>query len=236
MDRVYRAIGQRLQGLIPACCLCCGQTGLDTLDLCAGCYRDLPRNRFPCRHCALPVPPGQPDCAGCQRRPPPFRYLLAPWVYDEPLDGLIRGLKYHGQLPAGRVLGEVLARELARRHVTADVLIPMPLHPRRLRERGFNQATEIARRLAARGGIPLRGRRLQRVRETAPQSGLGRAERRRNMRGAFRVAAPVAGQRVALVDDVVTTGSSTEEAARALLRAGAREVVVWTVARASLHG
>ncbi|MDN3516201.1 ComF family protein [Aquisalimonas lutea] len=235
MEQAAKAI-RRLQALLPACCLCCGQTGLGTLDLCAGCYRDLPRNRFPCRHCALPVPPGQPDCARCQRRPPPFRSLLAPWLYDEPLDGLIQGLKYHGQLPAGRVLGTILARQIGRTGAAADVLIPMPLHPRRLRERGFNQATEIARGIAAHRGIPLGDRCLRRVRETAPQSGLGRDERRRNMRGAFRAAPAVAGKRVALVDDVVTTGSSTEEAARVLLRAGAREVVAWTVARASLRG
>ncbi|MFO7859503.1 MAG: ComF family protein [Ectothiorhodospiraceae bacterium] len=227
-----RALGRALDALIPPHCLCCEQPAHPRLGLCAGCYRDLPRHRAACRWCAAPVPAPGFLCPRCQARPPWFSRVIAPWPYAEPLDHCIRGLKYHGQLAAGRMLGELLARARRQHDACVDAVVPLPLHTTRLRERGFNQATEIARPVAARLDLPLRPDWLHRERATPSQSGLDRRRRRRNIRRAFRAATIPSGCRVALVDDVVTTASSVDEAARALRRAGAREVEVWAPARA----
>ena len=235
MDKmVYTRLRHAFQSLLPSSCLCCEAPGCGNVDICAGCFRDLPRNEHACTTCALPVTVGQRECGRCQDQPPPFSRLVAPWRYAEPVDGLIQALKFRGQLPAGRLLGTLLARELFRRHATADVIVPLPLHRQRLRERGFNQATEIARCLPQGLGIPLRHDILRRAGGTIRQSQLGRRQRVTNIRGAFATTDSARGLRIALVDDVVTTGSTIEEAARTLLRQGAVSVEVWAVARATL--
>ncbi len=143
---------------------------------------------------------------------------------------MIPRLKYHAQLAIAPVLGECLAHAV--RHLPRpDRLVPMPLHARRIRERGFNHATEIARELANRLELPLDTTSCQRVRDTPPQMGLKHDARRRNVRGAFACPGDVRGQHIALVDDVMTTGTSLDELAATLKRAGAREVSCWVVAR-----
>ncbi|SEO91172.1 ComF family protein [Aquisalimonas asiatica] len=236
MDSVYRITQWIAAALLPPTCLCCGRPGAAGLDLCAGCYRDLPRNRHACHGCAAPVAAGVHLCGHCQTHADHCNAVIAPWRYEAPIDGLIQALKFHGQLPAGQLLGALLARELVQRHPpTVDAIIPMPAHPRRLRERGFNQAAEIARAISAATGIPVRHHWLLRRRHTRPQTGLGRTHRERNLLGAFTAHPAVAGCRLALVDDVVTTGSTSTEAAQALKRAGASDVVTWAVARAALQ-
>lgn len=232
--RVYIRLRHGLQALLPSSCLCCEAPGCGNVDICAGCFRDLPRNEQACTTCALPIPVGQRQCGRCQDKPPPFKRLVAPWRYAEPVDGLIQALKFRGQLPAGRLLGTLLARELARRHATADVIVPLPLHRQRLRERGFNQASEVARCLPQPLGIPVRHDILRRAGGTRRQSQLARRERVANIRGAFAATDTARGLRIALVDDVVTTGSTIQEAARTLLRQGAATVEVWAIARATL--
>lgn len=235
MESVYNVTERILTTLLPATCLCCGRPGMAGMDLCAGCYRDLPRNTHPCPHCALPAV-GPSLCGHCQHNPPDERTTTAPWLYEAPVDGLIQALKFHGQLPAGRLLGTLLGRHLMRYGAApVDAIIPMPAHPRRLRERGFNQAAEIARALGATTGLPVRYGWLIRRRHTSPQTGLGRAHREQNLRGAFTARPEVTGHRVAVVDDVVTTGSTSAEAARVLKRAGATGIVTWAVARAALQ-
>ncbi|WP_290648751.1 ComF family protein [Aquisalimonas sp.] len=235
MASVYERFQSLLQALLPPSCLCCVATGVGRLDLCAGCYRELPRNRHACGRCALPVPAGQQRCAHCQSDAPAFHTAIVPWVYEAPVDGLIQSLKFRGQLPAGRLLGGLLARELKQRKAVADAIVPMPLHRRRLRERGFNQAAELARPVSRALGIPVRHGWVQRRRPTAAQAGLGRTDRQRNLRGAFVASAAVRGRRIALLDDVITTASTVDEAARALIHSGATQVTVWAVARATLH-
>ncbi|MFV8834474.1 ComF family protein [Aquisalimonas sp.] len=236
MDSVYTITQWITSALLPPTCLCCGRPGIAGMDLCAGCYRDLPRNRPACQRCALPLASDLPRCGHCQGHATEYEAAVVPWRYEAPIDGLIQALKFNGQLPAGRLLGTLLGRELARRGTpSVDALIPMPAHPHRLRERGFNQAAEIARALGVFTGLPVRYRWLVRRRHTSPQTGLGRAHRERNLLGAFAARPAVAGRRVALVDDVITTGSTLAEAARALKQAGARSIVTWSVARAALQ-
>jgi ComF family protein len=180
-------------------------------------------------------PLGEP-CRNCTAHTPPYASLFAPFVYGYPLDRLIQALKYEAAMANARVLGALLGDELRRRrhHDGVDLLVPMPLHRLRMVERGFNQSREIALFTADLLGLQINSRALQRPRATDSQVGLDRQARLRNVLGAF-AADPraVAGRRIALLDDVVTTGSTASAAARALLCAGASGVVVWAVAKAS---
>jgi len=156
-----------------------------------------------------------------------------PYRYAYPLDQLIRAFKYRGVLAYGRVLGTLLAEWLAvRRAPLPQVIVPVPLHPSRHRERGFNQASELARPISRRLDIPFDDRLCRRNRATADQTELGAGSRRSNVRRAFEVAGTLGLRHVAVLDDVLTTGSTANEIARVLKRAGVRIVEVWAVARA----
>jgi ComF family protein len=226
----------RLLGLLlPARCLLCGARGAGGEDLCAGCLDDLAANQPACAACALPLAAPAPACGGCLRRPPPFTAAWAAFRYQHPLDLLESRFKFHHDLAAGRVLATAMAAR-AREAAPAcpALLVPVPLHPRRLRERGYNQALELARPLAAALGIPLRHDVLARVRDTPAQTGLDATARRRNLRGAF-VAIDALPDHVALLDDVMTTGATLRECARVLRRAGVARVDAWALARAPLR-
>ena len=216
------------QTILPTCLLCGGETTVQ--HLCGGCLDVLPWHTQPhCPQCATPTPDGQ-VCGGCLKRPPAFDRTVAALVYAFPLDRLIPRLKYHGRLAVAPVLGECLAQAAAA-HPQPDRLLAMPLHAARVRERGFNHATEIAREVAQQLGIPLDTASCRRIRDTPPQQGLKHDARRRNVRGAFTCSGGIEGQHIALIDDVMTTGTSLDELAATLKRAGAREVTCWVVAR-----
>ena len=215
--------------LLPPACLLCGATTAAS-PLCDGCHLDLPWHTQPhCPQCAIPTPAGQ-LCGACLRQPPAFDRSVAALAYAFPLDRMIPRLKYHGQIAIAPALGECLARAAASTP-RPDRLIAMPLHGQRLRERGFNHASEIAREVAKRLDLLLDLTSCQRIRDTPPQMGLKHDARRRNVRGAFACSGDVRGQHVALVDDVMTTGTSLDELAMTLKRAGAREVSCWVAAR-----
>jgi ComF family protein len=215
--------------LIPRTCLLCGDA-TRTGHVCPACLTDLPWHAQPqCPQCATPTPQGQ-TCGACLKRPPAFDRTIAALRYVFPLDRLIPRLKYQGQLAIAPALGEWLARATEAAPVP-DRLIAMPLHAARIRERGFNHATEIARDVAARQGLPLDLGSCRRIRDTPPQTGLKHDARRRNLRGAFACSGDVRGQHIALVDDVMTTGTSLDELAATLKQAGAREVTCWVAAR-----
>lgn len=236
ISKVYNCMKFVQSLLYPPTCLLCGAPGAEGIDLCPACLDALPWNRSACRSCGAPLP--RPDgggthvCGQCLIQPPPFDATLTPFLYRPPLDWLIQGFKFNQRLPPGRLLGALLARHLAE-HVTAlpQLIVPVPLHPARLRERGYNQALELARPLARHLDVPLAGGLVRRVRATATQSLLSGAERRRNVRGAFEVVRPLPAGHVAIVDDVIATGSTVGELARVLRRAGAERVEVWAVAR-----
>ena len=150
--------------------------------------------------------------------------------YEAPVDGLVTRFKFHASLAAGALLAQLIVANLEA--PAADVIVPVPLHRARLGRRGYNQALELAKPLAVAWRLPLAAAVLRRVRATAPQSELTAVQRRRNLRGAFVAdAGAVHGRRVLLVDDVITTGSTANEAAKTLLAAGALEVRVLAAAR-----
>jgi len=221
--------------LYPATCVLCGARGEAGRDLCAGCCEDLPRARHCCRCCSRPVPGsgGELLCAACLRDPPDFERTRALYGYAPPVDHMIHQLKYAGRLPMARLLGLQLAA-LAAELPAAERIVAVPLHASRLRERGFNQAIELARPVARALAVPLDTRSCYRTRATTAQAALSRAARRENLQGAFGVRRDLSAQHVVIVDDVMTTGSTAGALARALKAAGAAEVSVLVVARAAI--
>ncbi len=218
--------------LLPPRCLLCGDAGHAGLDLCGDCAAELPRNASCCARCALPLPLPAALCGRCQRHPPPWDAAWAPFRYGWPLDRLESRFKFSRDLAAGRSL-VALWRGQSRPIALPEVLVPVPLHRARLRQRGYNQALELARPLARALGVSLRHDLLARTRSTAAQSELDAPTRRRNVRGAFVVRAEAAlPAHVAVLDDVMTTGATLAECARVLKRAGVARVDVWALARA----
>ena len=218
VDKCFDWLGGLL--LPPRCVLCGGPGQRPCLDLCAGCEADLP-------------PASGPVVVGG----PAPRPAYAAFTYAPPLDHLVRSLKYRGQLAVGRVLGTLLAERVAGLglHLEVDVLLPVPLHAQRHGARGFNQATEIGRWVARRLDLRLDPGLATRTRDTRPQVGLAGAQRHGNLAGAFVAATAARGLRVALLDDVTTTGRTLQELALALDRVGAASVDAWCVARADLR-
>lgn len=223
----------KIEQLLPAQpCLLCGALNREGV-WCGPCDAALPYlGAAHCPMCAIPTTNGE-VCGRCLSHPPRFDRTVAVFAYAFPVDALIRALKFNEQL----LLAPQLAGRLAQRiEVRPDCIVPMPLHPARLRERSFNQSLELARRVARQLDIPLLEQACQRVRDTVPQSALSWKERGKNMRKAFACAVDLKGKHVAVVDDVMTSGASINELARALRQAGAREVSAWVVARALPRG
>lgn len=225
-----RAIAEALFG--GRCYLCRGAArgGL----LCAGCDGDLPR--LPperCPRCALPST-GSRTCGRCLAQDPAYDATEAAISFAFPADVLVHSLKYRGELALAPLLASLLAPRIARDDALAAV-VPVPLSAARLRERGFNQAMELARPLAALAGAPLQPGWLERITDTPALAGLALADRAKSVRGAFRCTAPVTGTSIIVVDDVMTSGATLDEIARTLKRAGAARVVNWVVARTLPH-
>ena len=212
----------------------------DAIHLCAPCLEACVLIRSPlCIICGMPfLTEGGGDhlCGGCITEPPRFTAARAAAVFDGPVRELIHRFKYNNRVQLCRPLGLLTAQQLGpfAEATSADLVIPVPLHLKRLRQRGFNQAVLLGEILARQWRLPLSRRNLQRIRWTEPQINLSAAERVANVRGAFAVSEPalLKGKRIILVDDVYTTGSTVAECARVLFKADAAEVFVVTVARA----
>ncbi|WP_295380665.1 ComF family protein [uncultured Pseudacidovorax sp.] len=226
-----------LLGLLPSQCALCRAWPDEVL--CRACLDQFAVPVPRCRHCALTVPPGQPVCGACLRDPPPLDECVAACDYDWPWSACVSRFKFAGEAGWAAPLAAVLRRHPRAADLidAADLVLPMPLSQERLRERGFNQSLELARRLApGRCNAQV----LLRPVHTPPQSGLSRADRLRNLRGAFAVeparAHGLRGRAVLLVDDVMTTGASLSAAARVLRQAGAAQVTALVLARTPAPG
>lgn len=234
MDALSRWIAAKdaLQRFVlPHRCLLCGGAGADGLDLCRACALELPRNRHCCARCALPMAEPVALCGNCQRKPPPWDGAWVPFRYAWPLDRLESRFKFGGDLAAGRVLSTLWLRDMPHAAWPA-LIVPVPLHASRLRQRGCNQALELSRALSRTLHVPLDVKHLHRTRATSAQTELGAQARRRNVRGAFAADQRDWPSHVALLDDVMTTGATLEAASRALRRAGVKRIDVWALARA----
>lgn len=217
--------------LAPLRCQFCAAAA-QTLPLCSGCRAALPWNRRACPRCARPQT-HDGVCARCLQRPPPFAAAWAPLCLEPPVQQGIHALKYRAALQHAHWLGVLFAESLRDRNcIRPDLLMPVPLHRWRQWRRGYNQSAELARQIGRHAGLHVETAWARRTRHTADQIGMDAAARRRNVRGAFHVDARVRGLRIALVDDVMTTGATLAELARAARHAGATEVQAWAIARA----
>ena len=197
---------------------------------CAACDRALPYlEAAHCPSCALPTLRSE-VCGQCLKHPPLFTRTTAVFGYAFPLDKLIQAMKYGEQLALAHAFAEKLARRIDRTDLP-DCIIPMPLYPAKLRKRGFNQSQLLAAGVARGLGLELLPHACRRIRDTPPQSALPWKERKKNVRNAFCCDADLTGRRVALVDDVLTTGASLNALAEAVQKRGAVEISAWVVAR-----
>jgi ComF family protein len=227
-----------LDVLVPGRCLLCRARA--PLGICVGCDRDLPAIEGACARCAIPLQTSccQRDngeyCGACIRNPPPFDRAIAALNYMFPTTVLVQRFKFNRSFASGAVLARRLVQAIEPTLESSGVpelLVPVPLHPGRRFARIFNQAEVLALDVGKALAIPVKHDVLRRIRRTPSQTGLSADERRRNVRGAIS-SCPVKAQHVALVDDVMTTGATMSECARALKRSGASEVSVWAPARA----
>jgi len=225
-----------VSALFPGECLLCGYAPAGPDNLCAACREALPIIDTACPVCAEPLPVAT-HCQRCRAKPPTYSRTVAPLHYTAEVRYMVLQLKFSARLDAGLSLAMLLVRHLqVEGYGGAERLLPVPLHPRRFRSRGFNQAREIALVVSRQSGIPILANAVRRTRHTAAQSSLGdRQDRAENIRGAFEVqhGAGLSGRRIAIIDDVVTTGVTASGLATALRAAGARDVQVWACARAA---
>ena len=216
--------------LWPRCCHLCDAPGAMQLDLCAGCAGGLPWMPAACPRCARPIDNTLAPCI-CDLLPSSLDGVYAAFLYEAPIDHWVPRLKFHGNLALGGLLAELMAEGLGDIDLP-DALVAIPLHRPRLRERGYNQALELARPLASRMGVRLIRDALRRIKRTRAQSELGMEARTANLTDAFEVSPRCRFPRhVALVDDVMTTGATLQEAAWTLKDAGVERVDAWVCAR-----
>jgi len=219
--------------LFPAVCpLCAVRLGPGRHDpVCGACWSAFERLSPPlCARCGMPLASDQAACASCAAAPPPWDYARAAAAYAGTVREAIHTLKFNGRRSLAHPLAGLVYEQCGDIE-RPDAIVPVPLAPGRERDRGFNQSLLIAERLAERFGVRVRPRWLVRLRATAPQSGLAAAERRTNVSGAFAASPGVAGRHVLVIDDVITTGATAGDCARALRLAGAFRIGVLTVAR-----
>ncbi len=234
-----RWVNNCLDGLFPQHCLLCRAKSQRRLPLCFECENDLVSNRHCCNQCALPLPPAASDppryCGQCLRSPPPFDSTIAPYVYQEHLALLVQQWKYARQQRLSPLMGALWLTGLTQPLPPVDLIAPVPLHWRKLWQRGFNQSLQLAYQLQRNHpplcDVPLSTRLIRRTRPTDVQAGLQANERIANLRHAFALRKHCDNLRIALVDDVITTGSTARELAGCLKAGGAAEVHLWCLGR-----
>ena len=220
-------------------CLICDECIESDEPLCSACETELPWLMEQCERCALPLPMDGLLCGQCQKQPPAFHQVVAPWTYSFPVDTLISRFKHQARWPLGHLLARLLGHRFDNAELERpDCLLPVPMARKRLCERGFNQALMLARWLNHALDIPFNEHALLRPHETVAQQDLDAKTRKRNLLNAFALAPgiQVAGQHLALVDDVLTTGATAHSLARLLINAGARQVDVYCLARTPKPG
>ena len=239
---IFRSRKSVFSRLSPQDCALCSSSTPSVV--CADCDASLPRSgQSVCPRCAVELNTGESNeelCGSCLVYSPHFDHTITAFRYDFPVDRLLQAYKFQAQLAFTHFLADALVKRVRdNRSLTLaalpDLILPTPLAAKRLAVRGFNQSALLGRAVGSLMGIGFSAEALKRVRETIPQSGLKRDERLKNVRGAFACGIDLEGKRVAIVDDVMTTGATLSEAAKALKENGAVYVEAWACARTAHH-
>jgi ComF family protein len=235
---IFKKTKSIISKFLPHLCILCGENSGQKIDLCKDCQSNLPWLSHACVHCAIPLSdPATFICGCCLKNPLPFYKTCILFAYAEVIKKLILALKFRQQLMYAHILGNLLVEKiqnLYRKEPLPQLIIPVPLHVKRLRKRGFNQSMEIARPIYKKLKIPIDYTSCRRVRNTAAQSTLPANQRGQNVKYAFEIKKPqkLLNQHIALLDDVMTTGHTLTELSRALYRRGVKRIDVWCCARA----
>ncbi len=232
LSTLTHTIRQLYSNLMPIPCLLCGAPHHEGC-LCDACQAHLPLLGAACPRCASPLQQVM-LCGQCLHSPPEQDASFSVFSYQSPIDHLIATLKYRDKLALIHLFATHMSHHLKHR-VKPDALIPIPLHPHRLRERGFNQSLELAKQLSQQLAIPVRHDILIRVRDTPPQASLPFSERKKNINQAFQLKCTDVPAHIALIDDVLTTGHTANVAAKLLRQAGVKTIELWTIARTIKH-
>lgn len=220
-------------------CIFCDESTYRKLDLCVACEQKLPFLKHYCRKCAHPLIPGQIYCGNCLEDLPGAIFTTALFYYDMPIDKMIMKIKFGNNLVGAKILGEIFSDHLEIQYKNQDkpeIIIPVPLHPRRLYERGYNQALELARPLSKKLQMPIKTSLIKRIKFTSPQAQLNAKERIKNVKNSFWVEKDCNFHHVAIVEDVITTGNTVFELCRVLFAAGVKKIDIWCVAKSVLKG
>ena len=219
--------------IYPPTCILCGQHAQSTRDLCEACESDFRVNHNACVRCALPLPfhLSAAICGECLHSPPHQHSSWSAFIYAQPLEWMIQQLKFNSKIAFGRLLGQLAIPFLPALDAPPDCIIPVPLHPKRQRQRGYNQAYELLRPLARHLNIKIDSQSCRRQKYTSAQSDLDAKQRRKNIRNAFSFDNSRQYQYVIVFDDVITTGSTITELVKAIKKQGVTRVDVWSLAR-----
>ncbi|MFZ2315363.1 MAG: ComF family protein [Gammaproteobacteria bacterium] len=235
LDKLIPLYTRIINTLMPWTCLLCGGHCTTDYAICLPCYQSLPILSHACYRCAKELPNGQTLCGACLIDPPPYFLTHALFPYDYPIGEMIIQLKFQHKLGHALALGKLMGRKIKEEwYVDAtlpDVILPVPLHVGRLKERGFNQAVEVAKYVAREIKVAVDIAGIERVKATTAQSQLTVTAREVNLKDAFRVGRNYTGLHVAVLDDVMTTGNTVKVLSDALVGAGARRVDIWCCAR-----
>lgn len=230
------------QWLLPRICVLCNDATNDDIDLCHACYDDLPWLHQVCIQCALPLSNYSNNlqhCGLCLKKAPPFDQTIALCSYSEPIISFINLLKFNGQLKYAQLLNQLFIKYLKSNSIylqqLPEYIIPIPLHINRLRERGFNQALELSRLVSTYFEIPIMDNVCQRIRETQAQSLIQANQRRSNIKNAFTISKTIKAKHIAIVDDVVTTGTTVAELSQLFKIIGVEKIDVWCYARTQTY-
>ena len=220
-------------------CILCSNPAENNISLCLACKRDLPWLTYVCFKCGQPLSTAIRFCGACLRQTPPYFRTLALFHYDDLIAHCISLLKFQKCLTLGKTFGVLMAEYLLQHYqndIFPECIIPLPLHEKRLKERGYNQALELARPISTLLKLPIDVFSCERIKATLPQANtLSVEERRKNVKNAFKLLLPLPYKHIALVDDVMTTGSTVAACANALMQGGVRRVDIWCCARTGGH-
>ncbi len=236
-----------LSDLFPSRCVFCQKTVSQVVDqlatqslaVCPDCYQALPHNTVCCVRCALPLAEDISSavlCGRCIKKQPAFDYVCCPFRYEDDIISLVHQLKFSEKIRSSRCIGEMMLAHFSGWGETPDCLLPVALHPSRMRQRGFNQSIEISRVLSKKLAIPIEHSAIVRRRRTVAQTGLSAKQRQKNIRGAFSVVGELNYKHVLIIDDVMTTGATVNELAKLLKKNNVERVGVLSIARAPVKG